>query len=77
MELVRNEKFKLSSNTPDELGVARGRPGVYRLKEIDGIFNLDCGFYTPKNMDVYAVAEKGKYLNQEIIDKGFAARYWK
>ncbi len=34
-------------------------------------------FYTPKNSDVYVVAEKGKYLNKELIDKGFAERYWK
>jgi len=196
LELVRNDKLQLSSDTPDELAVTRGRPGVYRLKETGGVLKLDCGFYTyfnrpeltsiknpetfieyedfssykliepdksllytfkakitevvdgdtvkalldlgfgittlqtlrlrginakdlhteegfkakeyveskvlnlpfvviktysrdlylryladvfytPKNMDVYVVAEKGKYLNQELIDKGLAERYWK
>ena len=196
LELLRNDKLQLSSETPDEPELIRGRPGVYRIKEIGGIFKLDCGFYTyfnrpeltsiknpesyieytdsssykfidpdksllytfkakiaevvdgdtvkalldlgfgimtlqtlrlrginakdlhteegfkakeyieskilnlpfvviktysrdiylryltdvfytPKNVDVYAVARKGMHLNQELIDKGFAERYWK
>ena len=34
-------------------------------------------FYLPDNEDVNAVAEKGKYLNQELIDVGLAERYWR
>ena len=32
-------------------------------------------FYLPDNKDVYAVAQKGMYLNQELIDEGLAERY--
>ncbi len=34
-------------------------------------------FYLPGNTDVYAVAEKGKYLNQKLIDDGLAERWWR
>ena len=195
-ELVKKERNQLPSNISKQLKVDRGRPGVYRLKEMDGILNIDIGFYDyierqelinidnpdayieytdpvsykfiepdksilytfkakiievvdgdtvkaklyrgfgiktlrtlrfrginakdlqteqgrkakeyieakvlnlpfviiktysrdiylryltdifylPDNDDVYAVAEKGKYLNQELIDEGLAERYWR
>ncbi len=45
-EVVRKDKLELPSNSVIELKIQRSRPYVYRLKEIDGVINLDCGFYT-------------------------------
>ena len=44
-ELVKKERNQLPSKILAELKIKRGRPGVYRLKEMDGILNIDIGFY--------------------------------
>ena len=44
-ELVKKERGPLHSNISKQLKVKKGRFGVYRLKEMDGILNIDCGFY--------------------------------
>ncbi len=44
-ELVKKERTKLPSKYSAELKTKRGRPFVYRLKEMDGALTIDCGFY--------------------------------
>ncbi len=34
-------------------------------------------FYLQDSKDVYAVVKQGKYLNQELMDEGLAAKYWR
>ncbi len=45
-EIVKKDKSELPFKVQTEFSLKRGKPGVYRLKEIDGVINLDCGFYT-------------------------------
>ena len=46
LELVRKGRKQLTSSEHAQLKTLRGRPGVYRLKNIGSVLILDCGFYT-------------------------------
>ncbi len=62
-EIIRKEKLQISSKEHSQLKLLRGRPGVYRLKQIDGVLNLDCGFYTYlERLELSAVKNPENYV---------------
>ena len=69
-EIVRKEKLQLLSNVKTELKTRRGRPGVYRLKHIDGTLNIDCGFYDYiERLEIVSIKNDNNYIEYDDSDK--------
>ncbi len=69
-KIVRKEKSQLPSNVKAELKIHRGKPGVYRLKHIDGTLNIDCGFYDYiKKPEISNIKNENKYIVYDDSDK--------